>query len=831
LDALAAADACVPEGLPFGDAEATRARIIDVLETLGFDASRIDPDTLTGRGTTAAGVHNVAVAFRGPSNHATRALGEELAALRQRNDWQHTAARWLVESPRGADDTGTGQAPSGLAAGLPPVTVRSLQLNDSQEQAVLAAGKSPVTVVTGPPGTGKSQLVAAVVANQWLAGRSVLVASTNNKAVDVAVDRCETIDPALLVRTGNREKRDALPSLLEQLTGRGATPGPSRNVIRRQLEAAAAGREAVHRRLADRTATESALAQQILDVEALRTMLWGAPAPGPVHHQRAALRRAAHTLRRSRWFRGRRARRLLAAAQPTRPAVRVEDVVAWADAEVRADELIARVSALGPADPVRDREELAAVTTAWTEAGTTALLDTVQQQLHHGHGALQQLSHLRAAARTARAAAIARTFPYVPGWACTTLAAQANFPLQAGLFDLLVIDEASQCSVADVLPLAYRARRILVVGDPNQLTPVVTLGRAAIHGIARTAGTTHVQMRAAAVSIGDDSAFTAYVARSAGAPHLLEEHYRCHPEIARFFNEQFYAGSLRILTDVTGPTSPRGLSFVDVPGSTRRGETGGAYNVDEADAVVAWVLEHGDEPGTLGVVTPFAAQARLIDDRLRAALGAETYEAREVAVGTAHRFQGGERDVVLFSVVLAGAASPGTARWVELQRNLVNVAVSRARRALVVFGDKVALAGTPVPTLHALVRMASGEDAPIPLEQPLNDLHEVAALHSEAERRLYAALCRAGVSARLKPVVEGYELDFAVDTPAGPVNVEVDGVHHTDDRGRQRRQDLARDKILESLGWRVLRVPAWQCLSRPEQTAAALVRQLGQAYI
>ena len=126
-----------------------------------------------------------------------------------------------------------------LVGGLPPVAVDGLALNDSQERALIAASRDAVTVVTGPPGTGKSQLVAALVANQWVSGRSVLVASTNNGTVDVAARRCASLDEALLIRTGNRDQRDALPAVLEALAARGAQPGPSRAVIRRQLEAGA----------------------------------------------------------------------------------------------------------------------------------------------------------------------------------------------------------------------------------------------------------------------------------------------------------------------------------------------------------------------------------------------------------------------------------------------------------------------------------------------------------------------------------------------------------------------------------------------------------------
>jgi len=260
LDALAAVDACLVDDMPFGDADGVRSRVVDVLAILGFDASPLDPDALAGGWTNRPGVHNVAVAFRGRSQSATRTLRDELAELRERDDWQYTAARWLLDPPTSTRTDGARAAGarlelasvSGLGAGLPPVAVPSLQLNDAQEQASAAASTQLVTVVTGPPGTGKSRLVAAVVVNQWLAERSILVASTNNGAVDVAVRLCDAVDPALLVRTGKRELRDALPALLEQLADRGSTFGPSRPVIRRHLEVAAAGREVVHVRLAKR---------------------------------------------------------------------------------------------------------------------------------------------------------------------------------------------------------------------------------------------------------------------------------------------------------------------------------------------------------------------------------------------------------------------------------------------------------------------------------------------------------------------------------------------------------------------------------------------------
>ncbi|NMM18255.1 MAG: hypothetical protein HHJ14_14375, partial [Cellulomonas sp.] len=108
-----------------------------------------------------------------------------------------------------------------------------------------------------------------------------------------------------------------------------------------------------------RRPTDAELVQLVVDVEALRTMTWGSAVRGPVHDRRADLHRRAVKVTGSRSMRERRDRHLLALAAPVVQGVSAEDVAAWASVEVRADERAAMLGALGPADPVRDRAELA----------------------------------------------------------------------------------------------------------------------------------------------------------------------------------------------------------------------------------------------------------------------------------------------------------------------------------------------------------------------------------------------------------------------------------------------------------------------------------------
>ena len=171
-------------------------------------------------------------------------------------------------------------------------------------------------------------------------------------------------------------------------------------------------------------------------------------------------------------------------------------------------------------------------------------------------------------------------------------------------------------------------------------------------------------------------------------------------------------------------------------------------------------------------------------------------------------FQGGEKDTIIFSAVLTPGISTRTAAWVERERNLINVAVSRARKTLMVLGHpEIAAAGSR--TLYSLRdylrRNPARDDDP----SPDTGKHRT---DSGAEARLLNAMRDAGFRPSAKLLVRGYELDFALLEEGLRLNVEVDGTHHIDDRGKRRRQDIVRDRVLAGMGWSVLRIPAWRCV-------------------
>ena len=401
------------------------------------------------------------------------------------------------------------------------------------------------------------------------------------------------------------------------------------------------------------------------------------------------------------------------------------------------------------------------------------------------------------------------------GWACTALSAGGNFPLKAGLFDLVIVDEASQCCLADVLPLAYRAKRIVIAGDPNQLRPISVVGDAQLRKIAVDTGHDEDDLRERGIHHKDGSAYQAFEYASDSPPRLLDQHYRCHPHIAKWFNETFYGGELQALTDIATGAEDRALVWRDVDGLSRRPRRrGGWVNESQARATVELLAELIVRQPTIGVVTPYAAQGVLIDHLARRRIDEDLLQESSFVCGTAHRLQGSERDIVIFASTLTPNMPRGAANWIEQERNLMNVAVSRARRMLVVLGhpDLDAVRSPTLASLREHIRT-------VEIEGGVGASRVPVPTHSDAERLLLEAMRLRGLTPLGKVDVEGFELDFALMGGTVMLNVEVDGDHHLDVRRRRRRNDVARDEILGRMGWKVLRIPAWRC--HDEADAAA----------
>ena len=408
---------------------------------------------------------------------------------------------------------------------------------------------------------------------------------------------------------------------------------------------------------------------------------------------------------------------------------------------------------------------------------------------------------------------MARSFAAFPAWACTALSADASFPLTAGLFDLVLLDEASQCSLAAILPLAYRARRLAVVGDPRQLRPITLAGAQLVQRIAAEAGLDDRKLRERGLHHKDGSAFSAFGAAPGAVTHLLAEHYRSHPRIARWFNERFYGGKLEVLTATPdGDRAAAAVRWHDAEGESRRPAAGGGWENEPQAAAAAEAVARAAAAGmSVAAVTPYAAQAALVARLATEAAGPDVLRAADFVCGTAHRLQGAERDAVVFATSLTPLMPPRAAGWIERERNLVNVAVSRARRMLICIGHPaVGKAGSPtLASLREWALSAGGGTA---------DGGSSAAPPADAAA---AAAAKALRAAGLDPAGgiehEGLPIGLALQSGNARLAVEI---------GRAGERRHARDLALAAMGWSVARVPAWRWIAEPAAAAADVADEL-----
>ena len=638
--------------------------------------------------TPTAGARNVAVLYRVPRRDAIIGkLLDDLADVRgQVAQIENTALSGFLES-----------AATECRSATSPTLVTPLPCNDAQQAVIADAMTVPLTVATGPPGSGKSQLVANAVATAVTAGQSVLVASTNNTAVDEVWQRCRGLFPGLMIRTGSRtgrinyEENETVE--LTELSGLGlAAPNiptaqaklnsETRRVheARTQLGAVAELERdllaAVRRRarLAEALQVSACeLADRFGDDE--RLLRW----------QRRAHRCAKSRIL-GRWRRSRLLRSLGITVEPTPDACRTIT-------EFAAVERDWRVLRLRVAE-VPDDSVLAARATEAEAAVNVAALALVEAVVRTNatRGRQRILNLLRTKKEPgsdwgAVTRVLSRASPDTPaavaGWAISSLSAR-RFPPNPALFDLVIVDEASQCSVPQVLPLLFRARRALIIGDPMQLQHIAEISPEREAHERRPTGLSADWLEEHQLSYRRHSAFAA-AERAKGGSRLLNEHYRCHPQIAEFVNRQFYGGQLTILTETRNQKrlerDPIVWSSLEGKPS-RPGQRGSWINTAEVQKVndcVNYILREVPD-ASVGVVTPYKAQA----DRIANSWQDES----RVRVGTVHTFQGGERDVMVFDLVAGPAMPGGSIAWLEAERNLWNVAISRARSHLIVVGNR-----------------------------------------------------------------------------------------------------------------------------------------------
>ncbi|MBF0317159.1 MAG: AAA family ATPase, partial [Nitrospirae bacterium] len=431
--------------------------------------------------------------------------------------------------------------------------------------------------------------------------------------------------------------------------------------------------------------------------------------------------------------------------------------------------------------------------------------------------------HLSDAAR-----AMVGAIDAVPAWIMPLHGVVQSFPARAGVFDVIIIDEASQCDLR-ALPVLFRAKKVLIVGDPEQISPSnIGIDREKCSGLLQKYlwDVDHKETFSIDNSIYDICKSVPSLNRI-----LLTEHFRCIPELIAFSNAlcPTYEGRLQPLripnpNDMLVPA----IATVYVKDGFKAGNN---INEPEASALVEQLLRccrseqyggNGNRLRTMGVISLLGqGQAKYIYRLIANRLDEAEIDRRRIICGDAYAFQGDERDVMFLSMVVAPNAA-FSALTKDSDRQRFNVACSRARDQVFLF-HSIALedVSNPECVRYRLLQHYLNPKQP----QLVNTLEELESLaESVFELEVGRMIIERGyrVIAQYRPFLKdhNYRIDLVVQGENSRVAVECDGDRwHGPDRWQY---DHRRQCQLERAGWKFWRISSSAFYRDKEKAMAGL---------
>ncbi|MFI5958571.1 AAA domain-containing protein [Cryptosporangium sp. NPDC051539] len=396
----------------------------------------------------------------------------------------------------------------------------------------------------------------------------------------------------------------------------------------------------------------------------------------------------------------------------------------------------------------------------------------------------------------------------VPVWIMSVDRALQQFTGGTTPFDVVIVDEASQCGLLS-MPVLSLGTRAVVVGDDRQIGPYA-IGLA--HDEVARLGQDHLGDLPSWPLFDVTTSLYDHAVRRSPEPLMLTEHFRCVPEIISFSSEQWYDGTVQPLRADRGKLDP--MRVVRVPGAREKRDRYGEVNLAEADALVATISRLAADPDyaglTFGVISLLASsgQAQYINEQLVRHLGEQEMARRALKVGDSYTFQGAERDVMFVSLVVSDRDEARAAFTGADHHRRVNVAASRAKDQMWVFHSAGPENLHPDDARAALLRYCAAPKLGLAAlaAEPVPDESLYAACESELERSVLRRLLELGVRPAVQYPIGRHRVDFVVPTTDGRrLAIECD---HGRYRGVARwAEEMRRQAVLERVGgcvfWRV----------------------------
>ena len=545
--------------------------------------------------------------------------------------------------------------------------------NLSQMKAAQKALTNGLTVIEGPPGTGKTHVILTIVANLLYRGNSVLVASNNNSAVQNVSERLEKKNLGFCVaELGNRDNRE---KFFQTAAERKKLPDniASQKLKTRKIEALEKRVLAVSEKLEKAYAAKELLAkirQELRDIRLEQSYLLKERTVEPC------------SLELKRWASPAGAK---IAVSATSKALERKHPVG-----LLLRYLLPTVFGIGSIEQYENPTN--ALLQAVSEARYSLQIDWLKRKaskleslcesrrIRRLESTLQQSSELLLWDALARRYDGSRPFTRSQ---CLEKPLRKEFPVQTSTvhlafsqamqayetYDYVIIDEASQASLETGFLALCSAKRAIVVGDSKQLAPVITAEQAKAAPKRPREVPERLDWQTNSLL---DAARGALAAADALEPcsQVLVEHYRCHPDIIGFCNKRFYDGELRVMTpgyEHEGANEVSPLTCVVTHAASRAGRMNALQARSAAEEVLPKLESEGFSLDEVAIIAPYNDQVNLLG----------TLSQDSASAATVHKYQGREAAAVVLSTVKDFDDS-----FVNDER-LVNVAVSRASKRFV----------------------------------------------------------------------------------------------------------------------------------------------------
>ena len=715
--------------------------------------------------------------------------------------------------------------------------VEVLPLNDEQEKAVRTALSADVSLIAGPPGTGKTQVVANLIINAAIAGQSVLFTSKNNNAVDVVVKRVNSLKKnlPLIIRYEKNAKQCISDYVQQWENAKRKNHSFNDNLQAYNRTYASYNSKRIQKeQIVEARNRLDEIEQVVCTIRHKYEHLIGVLTEQEVEQvlntynklveYRIALKEGPRNLL-EKIFKERWKNKLLQQSQEDIDTINLflekyqpkhsiaitfsdrewmqfetsfksltDDLKIIASYNSLLEEVCESVSleqldAAMLGEHVELQAKAVNVWNAWLDEHIDVFNVKNRGKLH------DYISLLESGDWSSYNTELNKMLPIN---AITALSARRRIPFKEALYDLLIIDEASQCDIASMIPLLMRAKRVAIIGDKQQLNHICLLSKQTDLSLIKNH---NIEAR---WSYRNSSIYD-LAASMADAENIvqLRDHHRSFMDIIQFSNREFYNNTLRVATNYSRLNAPDngkpilGMQWMNVKGKTIRPEAGGAYNLQEAEGVIRILQRLSEElefEGSIGVTTPFHLQSEIITKALErnSELRNRLELHNQILIDTVHKFQGDERDVIIFSPVVSEGTKSQSLMFLKSTGNLFNVAITRARSLLVTVGDKDYCKHCGVSYLENFAEYSGGQDAPVE--------------SSEWEHILQRALSDAGVPVTAQYHVDKYYLDLALFYKGKKLDIEVDGeMYHQSWSGELSYNDQLRNQALMREGWDVMR--------------------------